>query len=454
MSTMPRIAGSTSQEMGARLYDAILPGSIRALFERSLEIRRERRERAFASKIFLNPRDESVRFLQGLPWELLFRKDRSEFLALSRSTPVVRSLAVPRVARTSQLSQKLRILAAELEATALDLASEIAGMESARERGSIEVVPWRARVSDLREMLDYHGPFDVLHFLGHGDFLPDCQEGALLFEKSGGGRELIAGARLAEKLRDFHLRLIVLNACKTAQSSGSPTGNPFGGVAASLVQAGFPAVLAMQEVVEDKSAIALSRALYRTLASKQPIEVALAEARQAVFDLNRSGLDWAIPCLFLRTSPTHGTPRHSPQEDHSPERLVQDGIDAFRAGNYSSARQMLARVPGSAEAQLFDTLARMVMGTPLPMKTILEIDRALQKLASAADPKIARKAQLALGILRYDVIEPRYLRTDGTSSSRLFTELERRGRPDALDREIAKALGASRGAIVRFKLQD
>ncbi|HET9229584.1 MAG TPA: CHAT domain-containing protein [Thermoanaerobaculia bacterium] len=449
-------------EIGARLYSAIFPQRIQALFERSLEIA-DREQMGLRLKIFLNPRDKSVRFLQGLPWELLFRKDHAEFLALSRSTPVVRSLAVPRTVNTSPISKKLRILAAQSlppGVPALDLDREIGAMDSSRECGSVEIVPWRAQISALRETLDRQGPFDVLHFMGHGQFLSVSQQGALLFEKKGGGCETVTGPSLAEKLRDFRsLRLVVLNACQTARTSSTPDGNPFGGVAASLVQAGFPAVLAMQEVIEDDCAITLSRALYRSLASGQPIEVAVAEARQAVLDLNPSGFEWAIPCLFLRTPPSIGTHlRHSRQEAPSAGQLLQSGIEAFRAGSYPLARQVLAQAlaqdPGSAKAQLFDILARMAMGAPLSMKSALEVDKALQVLLSASDPLVARLARLALAVLRHDVIEPRYLKIQGMPSSRLFAELEQLGRPDAFDREIAQAIGASSVARTRFKLHS
>jgi hypothetical protein len=449
------------QEIGAQLFSTIFPIAIRVLYERSLEAARTE-GKGLRLKILLNPRDSAVRFLQGLPWELLFHEDiSSKFLALSRDTPVVRALFVPQTPRSARFSKPLRVLAAQSlppGAPVLDLQRELSEMASARERGAIEIVPWKARLSDLRETLDRHAPIDVLHFMGHADFLPDQQEGALLFEKNGGGREIVLASNLAKKLSDFRsLQLVVLNACKTAQSPSSASGNPFGGVAAALVQAGFPLVLAMQEVILDDSAIALSRALYRTLAGGQPIEVAVAEARQAVFDLNPAGLDWAIPCLYLRTSTTRqsGPQRLPPEEDVAD--ILQAGIEAFQSGNYSLARQQFAetlkRDSGSVKAQLFDTLARMAAGAPLPMNTALEIDATLQKLLTTADPDIVNLARLALGLLRHDVIEPRYLRPQGISSSHLFAELDRRGQPKAIEKKVAQALGASRDALIRFKLQ-
>jgi hypothetical protein len=456
---MTSYCGPEPQEIGARLFKALFPNSIRLLLERSLEAVQVE-GKGLRIKIFFNPREPALRFLQGLPWELLFREETAEFFALSEWTPIVRSLAVPQSARTTRISDRLRVLAARSlpkGATVLDLEKELVGMKSANEIGRVEIVPWSARLLDLRETLHRRGPFDVLHFLGHGEFLNDSQEGVLVFETPSGTREFVRGTELAEKLRDFrNLRLVVLNACKSALSSYRSIGNPFGGVAAALVQAGLPAVLAMQEVVQDDCAIALSRAFYRTLASGQPIEVALTEGRQAVFDLYQQGFDWAIPCLFLRTSPSREPePRDNRPEDEITH-AVQLGIKAFRAGNYEPARRILAEVltkdPDEEKALLFDTIARIAMGSSLPIRAILEIDSILQRLMKARDREVADIAHLALGILRHDIVEPRYIRSQGIPSLQLFADLGKRRSPNSLEQEIARAMDASRDARVRFKI--
>ena len=75
----------------------------------------------------------------------------------------------------------------------------------------------------LRES-DYH----ILHFVGHGGFDGEGQEGRLLFEDSSGRGCAVSGDQLGVLLQDaLSLRLVVLNACQGALAGA----DPFSGVA-------------------------------------------------------------------------------------------------------------------------------------------------------------------------------------------------------------------------------
>jgi hypothetical protein len=445
----PRKVGITPSEMGTQLYKTVFTGRIRSLFERSVDLAKMERM-GLRIKIFLSPSDPAIRLLQGFPWELLCREDTGKFLALSRWTPVIRSLPVSQPPQAPMFPNHVRVLAAlasPRDLGALDLHQELSRMKSL-EGGNFEVVPWRARLSELRKALDQTGPFHVLHFLGHGDFHKDSGQGVLAFENPDGSREVVAGDTLAEKLRDFSaLQLVVLNACKTAQNSLRSSGPPFGGVAAALIQAGFPAVLAMQEEVDDHAAIALSASLYSYLALGRPLEGALVEARHAVHSLNQKSFAWMLPSLFLRASPTSS--RLSPSDC-----TVRDGISLFLSGRLALARQRFQQAlqhhPQDEEARLFTDLSRMAMHD-LSARTIGDIDDNLQSLISKSDPKLKRIAQLALGILRLDFSGPRGIRTRGITSPLLFSELERTCWTD-YEREIAQALNPSQSARILLKL--
>ncbi|MEM8932075.1 MAG: CHAT domain-containing protein, partial [Acidobacteriota bacterium] len=77
---------------------------------------------------------------------------------------------------------------------------------------------------------------------------------------------------------------------------------PFAGVATALVRGGVAGVLAMQDPIPDRLAIALGRVLYHRLADGDPVEAALAEAR---LELHADGPShpeaWATPVLYQRT---------------------------------------------------------------------------------------------------------------------------------------------------------
>ena len=108
----------------------------------------------------------------------------------------------------------------------------------------------------------------------------------------------VSDAQLVNLLGDQDsLRLVVLNSCEGARTS---VVDPFAGIATSIVELGIPAVVAMQFEISDKAAITFAEELYQSLIARQdPIDVAVAEARKAVFtEVNET--EWATPVLFLR----------------------------------------------------------------------------------------------------------------------------------------------------------
>lgn len=443
----------TPETMGHRLYGALFPPAVRSLFERSCDIARTMNE-GLRLRILLNPLDPHLRQLQGLPWETLFRQDTGEFVAQSRFTPVVRSLAVSQRTRSVALSGPLRVLAAHAapdDAPALDLARELAEMCGGDELGGLgmEIVPCPARLDDLRASLDGQGPFDVVHFLGHGGLTPERSEGFLVFEGVRGRSNAVSGATFARTLSDFpSIRLVVLNACRTGEETRV---NPFGGVAAALIQAGLPAVIAMHEVVADEAAIRFARALYGQLALGQPCEQAVTQARQAVVDWSPRGFEWSVPVLFLRAS--------RPPDEPDEARSSKNGIALFDAGDYALARQRLeealAHDPGDERARLFLNLSRAALcrsrATSPPLSAIVEIDAAVASLCHARNTEVARLASLALAILRFDVAEPLRMRFHGEPSARLIAQLQNRSRTSD-ERRVADALDASRDVRILLNL--
>jgi hypothetical protein len=292
----------TAIDVGTKLYQAIFVGKVEKLLERSLaKVYSSPENQGLRIHLILNTDDASVRSLQRLPWELLARD--WTFLNLSERTPVVRSLVVAQPKRALDLPIPFRVLAAQAQprgVAELGLGRELAEMAAAESRGGFEIVLCRASRSEINRYLNCgERPVHVLHFLGHGELLRGGRESALVFEDSEGSPDRITGEDLAQILTDStSVRLLVLNACNSGRSSGTPRGRPFEGIAAALLQAGFPAVLAMQEVISDESAIQLSRIFYRELAF-QPIEVALARARRAIHAPRR---EWAVPSLFMRAA--------------------------------------------------------------------------------------------------------------------------------------------------------
>jgi hypothetical protein len=141
---------------------------------------------------------------------------------------------------------------------------------------------------------EYH----VLHFVGHGAFDEQAQDGVLLFEDLEGRGNPVTGESLGVLLHDHEsLRLVVLNACEGARTSST---DPFAGAAQSLVRKGIPAVIAMQFEISDGAAITLAGEFYSAVADGYPVDAALSEARKAIFT-RVNAVEWATPVLYMRS---------------------------------------------------------------------------------------------------------------------------------------------------------
>ena len=159
----------------------------------------------------------------------------------------------------------------------------------------------RGGVEEIRQAF-LATPFHILHFMGHGRFDEKRGEGALVFERYDGTSQIYDARRLAQLLYDFEsLRLVVLNACHTAEAVGHHGANPFTGAASSLIMGGVPAVVAMSGTVSDDAAVAFSHMFYQRLALGDTLEAAVTEGRLAIQRTDPEDGAWAIPALFLRS---------------------------------------------------------------------------------------------------------------------------------------------------------
>jgi tetratricopeptide (TPR) repeat protein len=293
-------------DVGKELFRSLFRDEIANLFHTCLGGLRGRHQ-GLRIDVAIDPRRPESASLQKLPWELLCRPETEDFLCLSRRTPVVRSLEAhrerrPAIARPRRL-RILAVAASPTDGSSLAVARERAHLEAAwkGQEKKVEIAFLdRGGVEELREAL-LAAPFHILHFMGHGTFDAKSGEGALLFERYDGTGQPLEGRRLAQLLHDFEsLRLVVLNACHTAEAVGTRGPSPFAGVASSLVMGGVPAVVAMSGPVSDLAAVAFSRTFYQRLAAGDPIEAAMTEGRLAIQRAEPGDGAWAVPSLFLR----------------------------------------------------------------------------------------------------------------------------------------------------------
>lgn len=285
------------QDFGQGLCDALLVGEVRSCFEISRS-RASGQGKGLRLKLRIQAPE-----LAGLPWEFLYDRRENTFLALSAQTPIVRYLTLPRAVEPLAVGMPLRLLgmvASPQGMQALDTRRERRRLEEALaglvNEGIVEVTwvegeTWR----DLQRVLRA-GPWHILHFIGHGGFDPVTDEGTVLLCNEAGDPHMLTANQFAELVVSLHApRLVVLNSCEGGKGGKQDV---FSSTASALVRRGIPAVVAMQYEITDRAAIEFSRSFYEAVAESFPIEVAMAEARRAIYLTMSNSVEWGIPTLF------------------------------------------------------------------------------------------------------------------------------------------------------------
>ena len=338
------------EDFGGQLFEAVFCGPVGECLERS-RMTAENKEAGLRIRLRLPGA------LANVPWEYLYDAQHG-FLGLDPETALVRHLELPAPVRPFPISPPLRILAM------ISAPSDTVGLEVEQEwdrlndtlgdltrRGLVTVDRLEsgnlAALQRPLRLTEYH----VLHFIGHGGYDENAQDGALALEGADGKTRLVTGRDLGMMIRNrrHSLRLVVLNACEGARSAQD---DPFGGVAQALVHQGIPAVIAMQFEISDTAAITFSQSFYQAIADGLPVDVATVEARRAMF-AEGNEIEWATPVLYLRSTDGRVFIRGrgsaaERQAKEAAERQAQE--EAERQARLEAERQ--ARLEAERQAQL------------------------------------------------------------------------------------------------------
>ena len=311
------------ENFGGQLYQALFTGPVGDCLQRS--------------RVTANSRDAGLRIrlrlpgaLANVPWEYLYDAQHG-FVGLDPDTALVRYLELPEPVQPLPIRPPLRILAmisAPSDMTELDVEKEWGKLEETLEplksQGLVEVERLEdGTLATLTRRLGL-GEYHVLHFIGHGGYDEDDQDGALALEDDRGKARFVAGRVLRMMIRHRSLRLVVLNACEGSRVAPD---DPFSGVAQALARQGIPAVVAMQFEISDPAALAFSQSFYQAIADGLPVDVATVEARRTMFADNNE-IEWATPVLYLRSKDGRiFARRRGPQ----PDRLAREEADRREA---------------------------------------------------------------------------------------------------------------------------
>ena len=290
------------KKYGDKLYNLLFNGAVGEEFGRLSKD-------GFCLRLHLPPN------LEALPWEYLATE--GEFLFKGRENFLIRKPSLEeRAASTQDIVPPVRLLV--IISNPPDL-PEHKNLDVVREKRLIKealkplmdegrlLVRWEDEAS-LERIHDALLAFDphIIHYTGHGGF-DEENGGVLLLEDGSDKSQMVGGTALAERIAGRDVRLVVLSGCQTAETK---TTDSFSSVAGALAKKGVPAVIAMQQSIRDDSATTFASRFYKALASGEPVDLALSEARLSMSTPRstrenpepHSFIDWGIPVLITSAS--------------------------------------------------------------------------------------------------------------------------------------------------------
>jgi len=326
--TNPNLVPDLHIRVGRALYQTLFPGDVGTAFQIALNQARTQRGAVALQLRF----DENAIALARYPWELLYHRWH---LLPGGAVELTRYISYPEAPTTLPIEPPLRVLYIESRPT--DLASLPVGSEQATVRSALDSLaqdglvvleelspPTYDALIDRIESAQDH----ILHFDGHGTVARRCPAcgamnyphhtacqrsgcshsldgvpalGYLAFEHGDNSREAdwVDSKALEHLLYGSAVRVAVLSACRSSEVRGETL---FSGVGPALIQAGVPAVVAMQVPITVPAAVNFMRGFYGALARFESLPAAMTSGRHRLF----RGQEWFIPTLYLRSQDDEG----------------------------------------------------------------------------------------------------------------------------------------------------
>ncbi len=316
------ISSTNLQALGATFYQSLFVGEIGMLLNRALGETIGNEALGLRMRLRINPPE-----LAALPWEFLYSPERRLFLAASVKTPLSRYLNLPEPLRQLACPEKINLLVVITQNSGLDTTAERQALEKVatqlRDRLTVDFLEGEATSAAIREALrkkEYH----IFHYAGHGAFnvaqaskpaytsIADkmsalhlssrmTDEAFIYLDHEEKLTEPITAEQFAHFFTDYPFtRLVFLNACQGATRSSHQA---LAGVAPQLVLRGVPAVVAMQEKIDNDDAILFATEFYAELCHERDggqVEVAISRARKALLQEEPNSAVFGNPVLYLR----------------------------------------------------------------------------------------------------------------------------------------------------------
>lgn len=250
--------------------------------------------------------------LHAIPWELLREVSPNRpphTLAADEDTPFSRRLPSRWKPAWKPAARPVRLLVAIAAPHGLE-ARDLSAIDAVHEQAVIDEALAQLPADDLvvryvpapltlqRLEIELRKGCDILHILAHGVFNPASREAALILADAHNEIALVKDADLAEMLarQQDPPALVFLASCEGAKRSSF---DAFSGLAPRLIDAGVPAVLAMQDQVTVPTVRAFTSTFYNELLGHGCVDLAANQARSTLMT-GDDALGWGIPVLFLQ----------------------------------------------------------------------------------------------------------------------------------------------------------
>jgi hypothetical protein len=349
------------QGFGQELFAALFHDDILTRFDVSLSEARHA-EKGLRIKLRFDSAE-----LSALPWEYLYDTRHGDYISRSWNTPLVRYIELSSPMEPLVVRPPLRILA--LVATPSDLPKLDVDHERERielalaglvEHGRVELewleeTTWEAL---MRALLT--GTWHIFHFVGHGGFDPEHDEGFIALTDETGKAHRLSATQLAALLGDhLPMRLALLNSCEGAKGG---VADIFSSTAAAVVRRGTPAVVAMQYEITDAAAILFSRYFYTAVADGVAVDAAVSVARKGVWLSDAKSLEWGTPVLYMRARDGQ---LFKLEGGRSRDRTRSRSAEAARSRAPRARRNEAERVPARARAATLEEAGAAVLANEL-----------------------------------------------------------------------------------------
>jgi hypothetical protein len=315
-----RLSPDFHKLVGQQLYQALFSSELLTEFTIA-----RRAAGSLSCQLCFDPEDV---ILAQFPWELI-HDGNTHLVPVKEGVELTRyvTFATPPSPLRTKLPLKILLISPRPVGDAalpdrLEQEALLAGLEALHQDGQLIIKKLdQPTWGSLEDRLN-NETFDIIHFDGHGSFArvcPACQtahypgtqictecksdmsdvtpEGYLHFEDNKHRLDLVSTADIKIVLANSQTRLMVLTACASGVVQGVSI---FNGVAPGLIQAGVPAIVAMQGSPPVEIAVKFVKRFYESLAKGVPIPEAVNRGRLTIY--RDKPVSWFMPVVYLRSS--------------------------------------------------------------------------------------------------------------------------------------------------------